>query len=108
MTNICGKKVVREPCIYYLVWFKEKQVRALLDIGNKVNAISPAYIERLDLKIWKTNVAAQKIDSSTLETFGMVITDFQIENKGRKPRFFQEIFLVADNKFEVILGMSFL
>ena len=38
----------------------------------------------------------------------MVIADFQVEDKGSRPRFFQKIFLVADNKFEVVLGMSFL
>ena len=31
-----------------------------------------------------------------------------MEDKGGRPRFFQEIFLVADTKFEVVLGMSFL
>ena len=30
-----GKKVVKVPCIYYLVWFQEEQVRALLDSGSK-------------------------------------------------------------------------
>ena len=38
----------------------------------------------------------------------MVIADFQVENKGGRPRFFQETFLVADTKFEVVLGMPFL
>ena len=38
----------------------------------------------------------------------MVIADFQVENKGGRPRFFQETFLVADTKFELILGMFFL
>ena len=37
----------------------------------------------------------------------MVIADFQIEHKGGRPRFFQETFLVADNKFEMVLGMFF-
>ena len=79
-----GKEiVVRVPCIYYPVWFQkdqgqedQEQVKALLNSGSKVNAISPAYIERLGLKTWKTNVGVQKIDDSALETFGMVITDF--------------------------------
>ena len=31
-----------------------------------------------------------------------------MENKANRPRFFQEIFLVADTKFEMILGMPFL
>ena len=70
--------------------------------------MSPGYAKRLDLKIWKTNVRAQKIDGSALETFGMVIADFQVEDKSGRPRFFQEIFLVADTKFEVVLGMPFL
>ena len=47
-----GKKIAGVPCIYYPVWFQEdqEQVRALLDSGSEVNAISPAYIERLGLK----------------------------------------------------------
>ena len=38
----------------------------------------------------------------------MVIADFQIEDKASKPRFFQKTLLVADTKFEVILGMPFM
>ena len=96
------------PYIHYPVRFQEEQVRALLNSGSKVNAMSPAYAKRLGLKIRKTNVGAQKIDGSALETFGMVIADFQVEDKSGRPRFFQETFLVADTKFEVILGMPFL
>ena len=73
----------RVPCIYYPVQFQEdqrqggqKQVRALLNSGSEVNAMSPAYAEKLGLKTWMTNVGAQKIDGSTFKTFGMVIADF--------------------------------
>ena len=38
----------------------------------------------------------------------MIIADFQVEDKASRPRFFQEIFLVANTKFEVILKMLFL
>ena len=38
----------------------------------------------------------------------MVIANFQVKDKGGRPRFFQETFLVANTKFEVILGMPFL
>ena len=31
-----------------------------------------------------------------------------MEDKGGRPRFFQETFLVTDTKFEVVLGMPFL
>ena len=37
-----------------------------------------------------------------------MIADFQVEDKGGSPRFFQKTFLVADSKFKVILGMLFL
>ena len=50
VTKTSGKKVVRVPCIYYLVRFQEEQVRALLDSSSEVNAISPAYVERLGHK----------------------------------------------------------
>ena len=105
-----GKEVVRVPCIHYPVRFREgqEQVRALFDSGSEVNAMSPAYIKKLGLQTWKTNVGAQKIDGSALETFEMVIADFQVEDKVGKPRFFQETFLVAKIKFEVILEMPFL
>ena len=38
----------------------------------------------------------------------MVIVNFQVEDKASRPRFFQEIFLVADTKFKMILKMFFL
>ena len=100
--------VVRVPCIHYPVQFQEEQVRALLNSGSKVNAMNPDYARKLGLKIRRTNIGAQKIDGSALETFGMVIADFQVEDKASRPRFFQETFLVADTKFEVILKMPFL
>ena len=68
----------RIPCIHYPVWFQEgwKQVRALFDSGSKANVMNPAYAKKLGLKTRKTNVRAQKIDGSALETFKMVIADF--------------------------------
>ena len=38
----------------------------MLDSGSEVNAMSLAYAKRLDIKTWKTNVGAQKIDISVL------------------------------------------
>ena len=80
----------------------------MFDGGSKLNAINATFAWKLGFHIQKTNIKAQKIDSSALETFEMVIADFQVENKGGRPRFFQETFLVADTQFEVILGMLFL
>ena len=80
----------------------------MLDSTSKVNAINPTYVKKLGLKTRKTNIGAQKIDGSALKTFGMVIADFQVEDKGDRPRFFQETFLVANTKFKVILEIPFL
>ena len=38
----------------------------------------------------------------------MMIADLQVEDKVGKPKFFQQTFLVADTKFEFILGIFFL
>ena len=37
----------------------------------------------------------------------MVLASFQIEDKFRRVRFFQETFLLADINIEIVLGMSF-
>ena len=82
------KDVVRVLCIHYSVQFQEEQVRALLNNSSKVNAMNPDYTWKLGLKIRRTNIGAQKIDGSALEIFGMVIADFQMEDKASRPRFF--------------------
>ena len=68
-----GEEIARVLCIYYPVQFQEnqgqkgqEQVRALLDSGSEVNAISSTYAKRLGFKIRKTNVGAQMINGSTL------------------------------------------
>ena len=66
------------------------------------------YAQKLGLKIRKTNVGVLKIDGSALKIFGMIIIDFQIEDKTSRLKFLQKIFLVADTKFELILRMLFL
>ena len=60
---------------------KGKDVLALLDSGNEVNMMTPAYAAQLDLKVRKTDVGTQKIDGSSLATYNMVISTFQILNK---------------------------
>ena len=100
--------VVKVPYIHYLVQFQEDQIKALLNSGSKINAMNSDYTRKLRLKIQKTNVGALKINGSALEIFGMIIADFQVEDKASRSRFFQETFLVTDTKFEVILEMPFL
>ena len=83
-------------------------VSALLDSGSEVNTMHPTFAERLGLVAWITNVGAQKIDGTTLETYGMVIAAFSITDQANKVRFFEEIFLVANVSPDMVLRMPFL
>ena len=96
------------PYIHYPIRFQEEQIKSLLNSGSKINTTNLDFAWKLSLKVWKTNVRAQKINGFVLETFKMVITNFQIEDTINRPRFFQKIFLVANTKFKVILKMFFL
>ena len=70
--------------------------------------MNPTYASRLGLRVYRTDIRAQKVDGSTLKTFGMVLASFQVEDKLGRIWFFQETFLLADISTEVVLGMSFL
>ena len=70
--------------------------------------MSSSYTKKLDFKIEKINIQAQKINSTTLKLLRIVIANFQIKVKADKPKFFQEPFLIADIKFEIILEKLFL
>ena len=72
------------PCIRYPVQFRKDKrttIQALINSGDKVNAMIPAYAKKLGLRTRKTNIGAQKIDGSSLETYGMIIATFQIKDK---------------------------
>ncbi len=65
-------------------------------------------MQQLGLKICKTNVEAQKIDGTTLETYGMVVFTFSVSDKNGRERFFGESFLLANVRPDIVLGMPFL
>ena len=102
--------LAKVPCTYYPVqlWKNPNSTQTLLDSRSKVNTINPAYAKKLGLWIRKTELGAQKIDGSSLDTFGMVITSFQVQDILEKFRFFQETFLVADTRMNIVLGIPFL
>ena len=100
-------KLERITCIWYPIIFKD-QIKALLDSRSKFNAMSQVFAHQLGLTIWKTNVGAQKIDGTTLEIYGMVVSIFSMLDKDSRERFFEESFLLADVKQEIILRMLFL
>ena len=98
------------PYIWYPIIFRKKpmSMSAFLNLGSEVNAIHPTFARKLGLPIRPTDVGAQKIDGTMLNTFGMVVKSFSVTDKGNWVRFFEEIFLVANVSPEVVLGMLFL
>lgn len=63
-------------CIYYSIQFNEFSVKALIDLDSKVNVMQSSFIRKPSPRICKTNVDAQKIDSSRLEVYRIIITLF--------------------------------
>lgn len=57
------------------------KVQVLLDSNSEINAITPTYTAKLGLRIYSTDIRAQKIDRSTFSTYGIVLVNFQLEEK---------------------------
>lgn len=70
--------------------------------------MTPAYITKLGPRPRSTNVAAQKIDSSVLETHGIPSASFLFQDSQERVQFFKETFLQADTSMEIVLEMPFL
>ena len=62
----------------------------------------------IGLPIRSTDIGAQKIVGTTLDTYRIVVAAFSVVDKANRVRFFEETFLVANVSPEVVLGMSFL
>ncbi len=107
MTEKTEGELERVPYIWYPVTFKD-QTEALLDSKSEVNTMSQTFVEQLGLKICKTNVGDQKIDGTTLETYGIVVFTFSISNKDGMNMFFEVRFILADIKPNIVPVMLFL
>ncbi len=70
--------------------------------------MTPAYAAELGHTTRKTSVRAQKIDDLSLKTHGMISARFSFQDSQGRVRFFDETFLLANIKMEVVLGMLFL
>ena len=97
-------------CIRYPIIFQKDSVpiSAFFDSGSKVNAIHPTFVRELGLLIRPTNVEVQKIDSTTLDIFGMVVAAFLVMDKANWVKFLEETFLIANVSPKVVLGILFL
>ena len=103
--------VDRVSYIHYPFQFqknKKATIWALIDSSSEVNAMAPAYAATLGLKVYQTNIGAQKIDGLLFKTFRLVIASFQVEDNLGRAQFFQGSTLLADTGMKLILEMSFL
>ena len=57
-------------------WKDPHKTKTLIDLRSEVNTMTPAYTPKLGLKIRKTDIVAQKIDDSIIDTFRMVLANF--------------------------------
>ena len=75
--------LARIPCIWYPITVRKKSMPmlALFDSCSEVNTIRPIFAQELGLSIRTTDVGAQKIDGTMLDTFGMVVVAFSVTDK---------------------------
>ena len=106
------KELEQVTCIQYFIAFPgdvtqdgsaPNLVLALLDSSSKVNAMHPAFAERLGLVVRTTNASAQKIDGTSLETYRIVVAAFLVTDQANRVRFVEETFLVANVSPDVVL-----
>ena len=83
-------------------------MKALLDLASKINIMSLVFTLYLGLKIRKNNVKTQKIDRITFEIYEMVVSIFFVLDKDGRKRFFEESFLLANIKLDIVFKILFL
>ena len=81
---------------------------AFFDLGSNINAVHLTFIKELGLPIRPTDIGVQKIDGTTLNTYGIVVATFLVIDKINHVRFYKKTFLVANVSPEVVFGMFFL
>ena len=87
-TLVTGTREEALECIlsiYYSVQFQKNtskaQVQALINSGSEVNAIHLTIAKQLGLPIRPTDIGAQKIDGTMLDTYGIVVAAFSVVDK---------------------------
>ena len=83
-------------------------MQALINLRSEVNAIHLFFAKQLGLPIRLTDVEAQKIDGTTLDTHGVVVAAFSVMDKANWVKFFKKTFLVANISPKVVFRMLFL
>lgn len=64
----------------------------LINLGSKINAMRPSFAQELSFQVCWTNIGAQKINGSKLETFNIVIAFFLVDDKIKNPASLEKVF----------------
>ena len=88
MTNARENALERVLYIHYPVRFKKDAdktpVQALINSKSEVNAIHLSFAKQLGLHIRPTDVGAQKINGTMLDTHEMVVAVFSMVDKANR------------------------
>ena len=84
------------------------QVQALINSRSEINAIYLTFAKQLGFPIRPTDIVAQKIDGTMLDTYRMVVAAFSVLDKANQVKFFEESFLEANLSPKIVLEMLFL
>lgn len=94
MIDARGEDVIvleKMPFIYYPVQFRKEGkavTKALINSDRELNIITLAYAKQLGPQIQQTNIRVQNVDNLSVETFKMIIANFQVVNKLDRVQFF--------------------
>lgn len=106
--KVLESKLQQVLCIHHPAQFCEFAIKAFIDLSSKVNTMQPSFARKLGLRICITDIDAQTIDDNRLETFRMMIALFQVDDKDKKSRFLEKIFLLTDISLDIVFGIPFL
>ena len=75
---------------------------------NEVNAIYSTLVKELGFPIKPSDIGAQKIDSTMLDTYRILVVAFLMTDKANQVKFFEETLLIANVSLEIVFGIFFL
>lgn len=79
----------------------------LFNSKSEVNIIYQIFAQKLGLIIRAIDIGDQKIDSTMLNTYKMVIAAFLVTDKPNQRKFFEKTFLMANISPNIIFRMFF-
>lgn len=80
----------------------------LYNSNSEVNTIYLTFAQELGFSIRSTDIRAQKIDNTMLDTYRIIFAAFLVTDKVNQIRFFEQTFLVTNVCLEVVFGIFFL